>query len=90
MKILGAGRRVPKSVCPICFTALDAASGVGGDLVPSEGDVTVCLECGNIAVFTVDLRLRVPTEEEFSQLKHDRRILAMQIAVRRLHGKMTE
>lgn len=39
--------------CPSCGVLNDRASCEEEDAVPEEGDLTVCLYCGNMCAFTV-------------------------------------
>jgi hypothetical protein len=60
--------RVVPSPCPFCMRAHDAASLYGADVRPPEpGDMAVCLECREVAVFDGDLILRKPTDAELVQ-----------------------
>lgn len=73
-------------VCPSCGSKLNGATDPVGDATPSSGDITVCLYCGHILVFTDDLRLRNPTDEEIHEIAGDVRILAIQ----RARAKLSE
>lgn len=54
--------------CPGCRAVVDAATAIdGSDAVPSAGDVTVCLYCARVLIFTID-GLRFPTLPELEQL----------------------
>ena len=55
------------TICPFCGLHHDAVSGVGADAVfPGDGDVTLCIECGEVCVFDGDADggLRKPTKLE--------------------------
>lgn len=54
----------PVVKCLRCGHKIDAATDVGHGAVPTEGDVSVCLHCGALAIFSKDLTLREPTPEE--------------------------
>lgn len=44
--------RVPESCCPACGRRADAATAVDGSgAMPSPGDVTVCIGCGDALTF---------------------------------------
>jgi hypothetical protein len=77
---LGVDSRVPPSACLSCGALNDAATGVNNDARPSPGDVTVCLYCGHIMVFSDDLLMRNPTAAEIHQIAGDPRILMVQRA----------
>lgn len=54
--------------CPACSAVVDAATAMdGSDASPAPGDVTVCLYCARVLIFTAD-GLRLPTFEEIEQL----------------------
>ncbi len=58
-----------KTPCPSCGYGFDMSSAVdGSNDPPVEGDVTVCISCADVAVFTATadrgLTLRAPTPEE--------------------------
>jgi len=55
------------TVCPFCGYRHDAVSGVETDTdFPSDGDVTLCIQCGEVCVFDGDADggLRKPTSRE--------------------------
>lgn len=56
---------IPTSRCPVCQTKLDCCSHPSDDTVlPVQGDLTICLYCGEILMFDVDMNLKSPTPEE--------------------------
>lgn len=68
------------TLCPFCKTALDAATYVattndGSEVVdhaPGIGDVTLCLSCGEFAIFDGEpLQLRVPKPDEYMEIGTD-------------------
>ena len=66
---------MPLNTCMACGYAHDAASIVGAkDHQPRPGDMSVCLNCGHLAVFDDQLRLRALTADEVSETQHDRRV----------------
>jgi hypothetical protein len=56
----------PVHACPKCGYKSDCVSMAyyPGARMPVEGDITMCLNCGQFAYFKKDLQLRLPTEEE--------------------------
>lgn len=72
----------PKSNCTICDSPLDAATGaLHTGARPEAGDVSVCLYCGNVAVFDEALSLRSPTTEEKSIFDRDEQLAKVRNAV---------
>ncbi len=56
--------RLAKTVCPACDKRLDAATaGDGSDVLPKPGDVSLCIECGQILRFTSDMSLEIAPDE---------------------------
>jgi hypothetical protein len=57
-----------------------------GSSQPKPGDMSVCIECGFVSVFTRKMRLRVPTKAETREIAGDDRIARYQQALAVLHG----
>lgn len=54
--------------CPNCRTVVDGATAVdGSEAFPSPGDVTVCVYCAAVLIFTAT-GLRLPTFAELEKL----------------------
>ena len=60
--------RFSPASCPSCGKKLDAATHPTEDVAPLPGDVTICLCCQDILIFTEDLGLRRPTDQELETL----------------------
>lgn len=57
------------SVCAVCGADLNDATCLSSTAAPAAGDVSVCLYCGNVAVFTGDgVALRQATAAELGEL----------------------
>ena len=82
--------RLKPDRCLGCGYVCDAAAAVDGDDMPNSGDITICIECGHIMAFGLDLRLRALTDAEMHTVAGDRRIIVAQRAIaelrRRKHG----
>lgn len=62
---------IPEQRCWKCGYKMDATSPAIGNAKPSEGDISMCLSCGAVTIFTKDFSLRKPTpDEEAMALKH--------------------
>lgn len=59
---------MPKTRCLECGHDFDRASDVIAKNKPTPGDVSLCIECANIAMFDDDLTLRSITEREIARL----------------------
>jgi len=71
---------VPPTRCIECGRFNDAATYAYGHEphYPRPGDVSFCIGCGHLAVFTADLCLREPTIEEHLTLARDPKIRVLQ------------
>lgn len=71
---------MPKQACRRCGYRMDQnTEAYGDDSRPSPGDVSMCLRCGALSVFTEAITLRAPTGEENESLQRDSRITELQI-----------
>jgi len=43
--------------CPTCGEQLDAATPIDGEATPTEGDLSICLYCGEIMEFAEGMKL---------------------------------
>lgn len=68
----------PTMPCPTCGRANDAMTGISGERVPADGDVSLCAYCATIGVFddvtTARPRVRLPTAEEAAVLDADEQL----------------
>lgn len=71
---------VPICACPGCGLPLIGASNMWNSDKPQPGDVSMCIKCGIISVFTAEMTLRLPTKREFNRLSRDSRIRQMGMA----------
>ncbi|RBB38887.1 hypothetical protein DPV79_16025 [Burkholderia reimsis] len=58
------------TTCPFCGKRNDDHTGVRGHIVPEDGDVSICIGCGQLAVFDHDA-LRAPTDDESDEFARD-------------------
>jgi hypothetical protein len=65
-------KKLPESNCPAC-NALCNAAGIPQDesAVAGPGNFVVCIECGELNIFDVAMRLRTPTTAELDTLSAD-------------------
>lgn len=70
--------RLQESRCLGCGKLLDCASCLQHDDAPGPGDVTICLDCGHIMIFTDDMGLRNPNFAEIHDLAGDADVLLIQ------------
>jgi hypothetical protein len=61
------------TLCPFCGAVHDGASNVSSNDAPSDGDVTLCIDCGEWGIFApVVGMLRKPTDAEYEFLGTDK------------------
>ena len=66
MSKLGPKLRTAASACPWCGTVHDAVTGMGSTPKPKPGDLSICIECGEWAVYeTAEMRRKPTVEERF-------------------------
>ena len=72
------GRRVRPCACLGCGTVLDRAMQPA-DLRrrPKPGSLSICIDCGHIAVFAEDMGLRALTDAEMVELAGNRTLIAI-------------
>ena len=62
------------TTCPFCNVTFDAATGLGDkaepDREPAEGDVSLCMRCGEWMMYDANLpgSARKPTPEEYTEI----------------------
>jgi hypothetical protein len=66
---------------------MDMTTQAFGDGKPSPGDVSLCAQCGAVAMFDADMNLRHPTSDEHQRLANDPRIIHAQILIRGFPNK---
>jgi hypothetical protein len=69
--------KMPTQQCLYCLARIDSSSPKPGNDAPTpgDGDVTVCFLCGGLMVFTNELKLRLPTPQEFVLLIADEDVM---------------
>ena len=61
-----------ESRCPQCRYKLTGATiAHGEEYLPTEGDASICLNCGQLLIYKSDLTLRRPRVEELRELIRD-------------------
>lgn len=63
---------VKASTCPRCQYKMDAASCLEDETArPNEGDLTVCLNCGQVLVFDHEIEPTLPTPTDLAKLDRE-------------------
>ena len=68
-----------ESPCLGCGKLLDASSIYGDEPSrgPSEGDITICLQCRHVMAYRADLSLRALTDDEIKEVAGHPRLVSM-------------
>lgn len=63
--------------CPFCGRMNELATPTGDATVPHDGAVSLCIKCGEWAVFqgTDTLTLRKPTDDEYTDFAKDKHMI---------------
>lgn len=75
MEISEKKHRLPDSWCT-CGHLLSGARGVDWDNRPEPGNLSVCMYCGVLRMYTADLTLRELTREELAEVMADQEMSA--------------
>jgi hypothetical protein len=79
--------RTRLSHCPHCGRPLDAHGDTPGerdDKAPRPGDVSVCMKCGGVMIFTEGLGLRIATPEEMRVIDRDPKIQSVRFFIQHI------
>jgi hypothetical protein len=58
------------TVCPHCLSEHDCATGANTDASPKPSDLTVCIRCGNVSIYTPTMAMRALAPSEQHLLRH--------------------
>lgn len=81
---LGDMVSLPDCECLNCHLAMKGSTALnedGSTVMPDEGSITICSECGHIMAFGEGLKLRELSDEEMLEVAGDKRILIAQAAL---------
>jgi len=59
-----------ENICPVCGHKLDTCVE-DEKAKPENGDITLCFYCGELLIFSEDLKIKSITEEQFKLLDDD-------------------
>lgn len=62
--------RIPVQQCWKCGYKFDSMTCATSDHKPKEGNVSMCIACGALAIYTKEMQLRKPTDEENAQVSN--------------------
>jgi len=81
-----------KHECPHCGYLLDAATAcdLNDETEPKTGDMSVCIDCGEVCVFTDHLHLRKPTDSELLEIAGTPGLVMAALVARMCHQQKTE
>lgn len=60
---------LPPQSCPACGRTVDRHSCLDGEHRPTQGDISICIGCGDYAVYDESLVLQRPTPAQDIQIK---------------------
>lgn len=70
---------IPVDCCPACGYVFEQAScGSKPGATPIPDDFTLCLNCGELLVFTDDLHQRLPSPDEFRKAQENKALSKVQ------------
>ncbi len=74
--------------CPYCDKHLDSASSLeDATLIPTAGDVSVCIGCAEVVVFAENGGLRKPTSEESNEHSEDKDLQTALYSIQRMRAR---
>jgi len=78
--------------CPHCGYELDAATACDFEEAgqPGPGDMSICIECGEVCVFVDDINLRKPTDSELVEIAGTPGLVMAALIARMCHQINTE
>jgi hypothetical protein len=88
MKKILKGKVMPDCHCLNCDHNVNRAAAVDDDISPSPGDATICLYCSHIMIFTDDMGMRNPNDEELSEIERSGDYQKMLWVARQFQKKM--
>jgi hypothetical protein len=59
---------IPKQHCPFCGYQCDRTDGLETPM-PEPGDISLCLKCMEVSLFTDDFKLREPSTAELIEIQ---------------------
>jgi hypothetical protein len=72
LRLMDPREGITETQCPECGHVLDAAEAVDDPEVrPSPGDLSICIKCSAILIFTEDMSIRLATDAELDELAED-------------------
>jgi hypothetical protein len=61
---------LPLSRCVVCDHEMDMATCLQNEgAIPRPNDISICIRCGNLAIYDNDLHLRELTEDELDEVR---------------------
>ena len=67
MSVLVSGK-IPQFTCVECGYRPDYADSAYGSALPEPGDVSLCMKCAHVTIFTEDMSVREPTTTELREI----------------------
>ncbi len=63
--------KIPVQSCPCCSGKVNTAKAItdGTNNTPLDGDLCVCLHCGEVLAFNADTSLRKPKDSDYNRFE---------------------
>lgn len=78
------------TICPGCGATLNASARLGDDLVPSVGDLTICLECGQPFMYKAELKLAPLSTEQMARISRCHPVVGRQLELAMENAKQRD
>lgn len=76
--------------CLVCDSPLEMACNPTGLNRPQSGDASICLYCGNVAIFDQRGQLRQPNKRERKRIERDPRIAQYRAAQQQIMRRVRQ
>lgn len=84
---LGDSKEMMPTKCLNCGYVFDMAAAIDKNVSPKPDDISICMRCGHLSVYTKNMELRELTGEEMIKCAGDERIIAVQEVIKRIHPR---
>jgi hypothetical protein len=80
MPKLPTSTQIGRQFCPACGWQIDTATAMKDGDTPDAGDISLCLNCGQPAIFDTLLQLRLMTRSEWEECPEEtKRMIAVAV-----------
>lgn len=90
MKRFNTGEGQKEAECPYCHQKLDRSTGVSPhnpeDRLPKPGDVSVCIECGEVSYFDAAMNMVELSQQERDELMKDEHVASASLSIKAMRA----